>query len=136
MDCLFCEIIAGRSPSYKVYEDETAFAFLNIGPVCKGHTLVVPKMHAQNLSVGSRDDAIHIMAVVHDLAPRIMAALGATGYNLGMNHGKSAGQEVMHTHVHIMPCYDGLPRTSAKAHPSPEELEKVSKAIVDNSATS
>ncbi|KKW30031.1 MAG: Histidine triad (HIT) protein [Candidatus Uhrbacteria bacterium GW2011_GWD2_52_7] len=129
-NCLFCKIIAGDIPALKVFEDEKTFAFLDIGPVSKGHTLVVPKVHAENLSVGTHEDAGALMEAIHHLAPRIMKALGAQGYNLGMNHGEVAGQEVMHTHVHIMPRFAGQPRTFAKTHPSKEELEAIAAAIV------
>lgn len=129
MDCLFCKIIAGQIPALKLYEDDKTFAFLDIGPVSKGHTLVIPKVHAQDLSSGIPEDAKTLMETVHHLAPKIMAALGAQGYNLGMNHGEVAGQEVMHTHLHIMPRYAGQSRTFVKTHPSKEELEAVAEAI-------
>lgn len=129
MDCLFCKIIAGEIPSHKIYEDEHTFAFLDIGPVSEGHTLVVPKNHAVDLNDGSAEDAAHIMETVHKLAPVIMPALGASGYNLGMNHGVSAGQDVMHTHVHIMPRKDGEPRNFTKTHPSQDELKTTADKI-------
>ena len=128
-DCLFCKIIAGQIPSYKVFENETTFAFLDIGPVSKGHTLVIPKTHAQDLSSGTHEDAKSLMETIHHLAPVIMKALGAQGYNLGMNHGEVAGQEVMHTHLHIMPRYEGQSRTFTKTHPAKEELEATAEAI-------
>ncbi|MBI1907956.1 HIT family protein [Candidatus Uhrbacteria bacterium] len=129
MDCLFCKIIAGEIPCHKMYEDEKTFAFLDIGPVSEGHTLVVPKAHATNLNEGTREDAVAVMATVHAIAPAIMRGLGASGYNLGMNHGLSAGQDVMHTHVHIMPRKDGVERTFVKTHPSQDELKAVADKI-------
>lgn len=129
MDCLFCKIIAGEIPAHKVYEDERAFAFLDIGPVSTGHTLVVPKTHAENLNAGSREDAAYLLGVVHVIAPAILQAVGASGYNLGMNHGISAGQDVMHTHLHVMPRQDGSQRTFTKTHPSQEELTAVAEKI-------
>lgn len=129
MDCLFCSIVSGQIPCHRVYEDAHVIAFLDIGPVCEGHTLVVPKTHATNLNEGSREDAAHLMEVVHDIAPKIMRALGASGYNLGMNHGASAGQDVMHTHLHIMPRKDGQPRTFTKTHPSQDDLKAVAEKI-------
>lgn len=129
MTCLFCSIIDGSIPAYKVYENDRVLAFLDIGPVSKGHTLVVPKRHATNLSEGSVEDSRALMDAIHNLAPKIMQALGASGYNLGMNHGESAGQEVMHTHVHLMPRYQGQERTFTKLKPSPEELAQVAEQI-------
>lgn len=128
-DCIFCKIVAGDIPSHKVYEDENVFAFLDIGPVSVGHTLFIPKVHAENLTQGTEKDAIELMRVLYNLAPKITKALGASGYNLGMNHGKDAGQLVFHTHIHFMPRYAGKPRTFVKTHPSEEELAKIVEKI-------
>lgn len=129
MQCLFCAIITGDIPSYKVFEDADTFAFLDIGPVSEGHTLVVPKTHAADLAAGTREDAERLMATVHRIAPAILAAVGADGYNLGMNHGISAGQDVMHTHLHIMPRASGSARTFTKTHPTPESLSVTAERI-------
>ncbi len=128
-DCLFCKIIEGSIPSYKIYEDNNVYAFLDINPVSKGHTLIIPKVHAENLTEGSAETAAELFKTVHDLAPKILKALGATGYNIGMNHGTDAGQLVFHTHVHFMPRYAGQPRTFEKQHPSQEELAAVAEEI-------
>lgn len=126
---LFDRILNGGVPCEKVYEDEKTFAFLDISPVSKGHTLVIPKQHAEYLAEQSEEDAVALMKTVYLLAPKIMAALGATGYNLGMNHGKDAGQEVPHTHLHIMPRYEGEERTFEKRRASDEELAEVAGKI-------
>ncbi len=129
MSCLFCSIIAGEIPCCKVYEDESVIAFLDIGPVSIGHTLVVPKAHAENLEAGSLADAERLMSAVYSIAPSITKAVGADGYNLGMNHGECAGQDVMHTHLHIMPRTSGVPRSFTKTHPSKEELAATAEKI-------
>lgn len=129
MSCLFCSIIAGDIPCSKIYEDESVFAFLDIGPVSEGHTLVVPKVHAENLQAGSVADAEALMTAVHYIAPSIMKAVGADGYNLGMNHGECAGQDVMHTHLHIMPRKNGVSRSFTKTHPSQESLMATAEKI-------
>ena len=128
-DCLFCKIIAGTVPSHKIYENDHVYAFLDIGPVSKGHTLVIPKQHVSNLSAGSPEDAVELMKAVYLLGRKIMPALGATGYNLGMNHGADAGQDVFHTHLHIMPRYPGDERKFVKTFPSKEELSVVAEKI-------
>ncbi|HAL50400.1 MAG: Histidine triad (HIT) protein [Candidatus Uhrbacteria bacterium GW2011_GWD2_41_121] len=128
-DCLFCKIIKGEIPCHKVYEDNLTFAFLDIGPVSKGHTLIVPKQHADIMQAGSLDDALAIMTTTYQIAPAILKALGATGYNLGMNHGEDAGQDVFHTHLHFMPRYEGDARTFIKQKPSQEELAQVAQLI-------
>ncbi len=128
-DCLFCRIIRREIPAQIIFEDEKTMAFLDIGPVSKGHTLIIPKTHALDLTAGTQEDALAIMHTVYMLAPKIVAALGGTGYNLGMNHGVDAGQEVMHTHVHIMPRYQNDERQFVKGHPTNEELNEVEQLI-------
>lgn len=129
MNCLFCSIIAGDIPSYKLFEDDDVFAFLDIGPVSRGHFLLIPKAHAENLLAGSVDAAAQLMTALHHIAPAVLRAVGAQGFNLGMNHGVCAGQEVLHTHLHVMPRYEGEARTFTKSHPSKEELEATAAAI-------
>ena len=129
MPCLFCAIVSGEIPCQKVYEDASTFAFLDIGPVSEGHTLIVPKTHADNLASGSAETAQQLMATVYRIAPAILKAVGADGYNLGMNHGEAAGQDVFHTHLHIMPRKVGVPRVFTKTHPSPELLAATAAAI-------
>ncbi len=129
MDCIFCKIIAGDIPCHKVFENEHVLAFLDIGPVSVGHTLFVPKKHAIDLAGGSVDEAVELMKAIYSTAPAIMRAVGASGYNLGMNHGLSDGQDVFHTHLHLMPRVDGVARTFVKMHPTQEELADVSAKI-------
>ena len=129
MQCLFCSIIAGEIPCQKIYEDTHTFAFLDIGPVSEGHTLIVPKEHAEALASGSMENAVHLMETVYRIAPVIMEAVGADGYNLGMNHGESAGQDVLHTHLHIMPRTSGVSRSFVKTHPSAEHLAGIANRI-------
>jgi len=112
-----------------VIENDQILAFLDIGPVSVGHTLFVPKRHAENLAVGSVEEAVDLMKAVYTTAPAIMKAVGASGYNLGMNHGLAAGQDVFHTHLHLMPRVDGVERAFVKMHPTQEELAKVAVKI-------
>ncbi len=128
-NCLFCKIVAGDIPAYKVHETDQVLAFLDIGPVSPGHTLVIPKQHAENFTANTPAEAVAIMEAIHVLAPKMMQALGATGYNLGMNHGEVAGQEVMHTHFHIMPRYEGIARSFVKTKPTPAELQAIAKTL-------
>ena len=128
-DCLFCSIIKGDIPSHKIYEDDETYAFLDIFPVSRGHLLVIPKEHAENITEGSHAAAIAIMRTVHHIAPKIMAVLGASRYNLGMNHGVDAGQEVFHTHMHIMPRYKGVTRAFEKTKPEQSELKEIADII-------
>lgn len=125
MPCLFCSIASGNIPSHVVYEDDRVFGFLDIGPVSRGHLLLVPKTHTENLSENAPEDAAALMQAAQVMGRRVQEKLGAAGYNLGMNHGEVAGQEVMHTHLHLMPRYAGEPRSFAKTHPANEELAEV-----------
>lgn len=101
--CLFCKIVAGEVPSYKVYEDENVIAFLDIAPVNYGHTLVVPKKHYKNLEELPVDELARVMMVVKKIGKALKDGLGVEGYNVCMNNDPVAGQVVPHIHFHVMP---------------------------------
>ncbi|HBV33384.1 TPA: hypothetical protein DEB72_02580 [Patescibacteria group bacterium] len=129
-DCIFCKIIQGVLPKYKVYEDEDVVAFLDIHPVSVGHTLVVPKKHYLDLVNAPPEVAANLMAITQKIAPSIMEAVGATAFNLALNNGAQAGQVVNHVHLHIIPRFadDGLRLWPAK-EVKPTELEDTVKKI-------
>ncbi len=102
-DCLFCKLIQGKLPIEKVYEDENTLALLDIHPINRGHTLVVPKKHYTNIHDTPPADFEHVMRAVQMLAAKIKTAVGAEGINIGINNGSAAGQIVDHLHVHIIP---------------------------------
>lgn len=106
-DCLFCKIIAGEIPSTKIYEDDNVLAFLDIRPVNIGHTLVIPKVHHMNLYETPDEDLSHMIAVVKKLSIAIKSALNADGINIEMNNDPVAGQIIFHTHIHIIPRFQG-----------------------------
>lgn len=105
--CLFCKIIAGEIPCTKIYEDDTVLAFLDINPVNIGHTLVIPKAHHINLYETPNDDLAHMMPVIKKLSIAIKSALNADGINIEMNNDTTAGQLIFHTHIHIIPRFQG-----------------------------
>lgn len=105
--CLFCNIISGKIPSTKVYENDHILAFLDIHPVNIGHTLVIPKAHHTNLYDTPDETLAHMMAVVKKLSIAIKGALGADGVNIEMNNDPIAGQIIFHTHLHVIPRFDG-----------------------------
>ena len=106
-DCIFCKIISGEAPAHKLYEDDHVVAFLDIFPSVLGHTLVVPKKHSENvLGLDSRE-AEAAVAAIQKIAPGIVKAVGAEGFNIGCNTGKAAGQIILHTHFHILPRREG-----------------------------
>ena len=104
-DCLFCKIVRGKIPSYKVYEDDKVLAFLDINPINIGHTLVIPKEHFES-TLETPDELIkHIAVVTKKIAIAVLAATGAKGCNIGINNGEVSGQDIFHTHWHIMPRF-------------------------------
>lgn len=105
-ECLFCKIVEGAIPCEKVFENEHVFAFLDIHPINRGHTLVIPKKHATSIYDIAQEDFKHLMSAVRELAPRIGEAVEADGINIGMNNDRAAGQVVFHAHVHIIPRFN------------------------------
>ncbi len=103
--CLFCRIARGEIPSYKVYEDNLAIAFLDISPASRGHTLVLPKEHCRDFTSCPKDLLDHCFEVAQTIAQAQIAQLGATGVNVLTNVGPSAGQSVFHFHIHVIPSY-------------------------------
>ena len=130
MACIFCKIINGEIPSYKVYEDDQTLAFLDINPVNPGHTLVVPKNHSENLIAADKKDLQALILAVKKITPAIMKGVEASGFNLGVNNGSVAGQVVNHLHFHLMPRFenDGHHLWSGKPY-SPGEAEIVAEKI-------
>lgn len=105
MDCIFCKIIDGEIPSYKVYENENILAFLDITPKTYGHTLVIPKKHYQDL-LALNNCEINYLNEVIKVAKLMEEKLEYAGINLVNNCGKVAGQEVFHVHFHLIPQYE------------------------------
>jgi histidine triad (HIT) family protein len=104
-DTLFTKIIKGEIPSHKVYEDELVFAFLDIGPLSRGHTLVIPKEPAVTLDELSDESAAAIGRVLPRLARAVLKATGATAFNILQNNTRLAHQFVDHVHFHIIPKF-------------------------------
>ena len=109
-DCIFCKIAAKEVPANVIYEDAETFAFLDRAPNTPGHSLVIPKKHAENIFDVDDETFTAVMRTVRKLSPTIRDAVGAQGVNANSNHGAAAGQEVFHLHFHIIPRFtdDGL----------------------------
>ncbi len=110
-DCLFCRISAGEMDSYAVYESGDAYAFLDVNPVSRGHTLVVPKTHAATLPALDDAAAQGLFTAVKQVVDVVDAELQPAGINVLQNNGAAAGQEIDHVHVHVVPRYgadDGI----------------------------
>ena len=108
MSCVFCGIVAGEIPSRRVHEDEHAVAFLDLAPLHRGHTLVVPRRHVDSLLDGEPAMA-EIGACVDATARLLVDRLAADGLNVVSSAGAAAGQEVFHLHVHLLPRYAEAP---------------------------
>lgn len=104
-DCIFCKIINGEIPAAKVYENEHVFAFLDISQVTKGHTLVIPKIHKENVFELTSDIAKNIFEAVPAIANAIKTEFQPIGLNVLNNNGEEAGQSVFHFHMHLIPRY-------------------------------
>ncbi len=106
-DCIFCKIAAGEIPSETVYEDEEFRVILDLNPASKGHALILPKDHADDIFDLSDKDKERVLFVASKVASAMKEALCCTGINLVQNNGESAGQTVKHFHLHLIPRYDG-----------------------------
>ncbi|MER2078979.1 HIT family protein [Psychrobacillus psychrotolerans] len=105
-ECIFCKIIDGSIPSAKIYEDEYVYAFMDIMPLTKGHTLIIPKNHKENVYDLSEEEASNLFKVVPKIASALKESFGPVGMNLLNNNGAPAGQSVFHFHLHFIPRYD------------------------------
>ncbi len=102
-ECVFCEIVARRSPAYIVYEDDTTVAFLDIFPFTRGHLLVIPKRHGERLTDLPFDDQIALIRTLDEICRR--AERLTSDYNVALNAGPNAGQIIFHVHFHVIPRY-------------------------------
>jgi histidine triad (HIT) family protein len=102
---IFTKIIAGEIPCFRVYEDDKVLALLDINPLSRGHTLVIPKEPAETLDQLSEESAAALGRVLPRLGRAILRATGATAFNILQNNGAIAHQVVMHVHFHIIPKY-------------------------------
>ncbi|MCR5740091.1 MAG: HIT family protein [Lachnospiraceae bacterium] len=131
-DCIFCKLANGVFPSNSIYEDDRFNVILDNGPATKGHALILPKEHADNLFELPEDTAAEAMKLARKLGKHIMDTLGADGLNIVQNNGAAAGQTVMHFHLHIIPRYegDGQKILWDPTSPSAEELTQIKEQLV------
>lgn len=104
---IFDKILSGEIPCHRIYEDQHVLAFLDIGPLSKGHTLIIPKERKAQLHQLSDDSAAALGRVLPRLCRAVLHATGASAYNVLQNNGSAAHQVVMHVHFHIIPKYAG-----------------------------
>ena len=106
-DCIFCKIASGKIPSARVYEDDDVIAFMDIGPISDGHTLVVPKFHCEWLHECPPEILGKLSGCLSRIAGAVQEAMGSEGYNVLCNNGRAAGQLVAHVHFHVIPRNSG-----------------------------
>ncbi|TGB05290.1 HIT family protein [Halobacillus salinus] len=133
-DCIFCKIVNGDIPSAKVYEDDHVYAFLDISQVTKGHTLVIPKEHCQDIYHTDTEVAENLFSRIPKIANAIKSAYQPIGLNTLNNNGEPAGQSVFHLHIHLIPRYGENDGFGAKweVHSddySPEDLQAIAADI-------
>ena len=131
-DCVFCKIVAGQLPASKVYEDSDTLAFMDIGPVVKGHTLVIPKKHYDPIT-STPDAVLHkLISVARKIAQAQVDGLKADGINVTQANGKVAGQIVPHIHFHVIPRFERDSHSwtwSPKKYDSQEEMNETALKI-------
>ena len=135
-DCVFCEILAGRSPASFLHRDELCSAFMDLVPVNPGHLLVIPNSHAASLAEVEAEAAAHMMRLGQRLAAGLRASgLRCEAVNLFLADGVEAGQEVFHAHLHVIPRFrgdrwslsfghDGRPRPRAELDETAARIRK------------
>lgn len=129
--CIFCKIINGEIPSSKIYEDECCYAFLDINPIAKGHTLLLPKHHSSDFLEVSEEGLKQVMGSLQKVTKAVKEATKAEGIKIEIHLGKAAGQSVLHLHFHIIPRWEGDDLTHWPKKDIPEqEMKAIQDAIV------
>ena len=121
-ETIFDKIVRGEIPAHIIYEDDATLAFLDMTPVHKGHTLVVPKVRCRNIIDCPTETVGHVYQTAQRVAQRMREVLGADGVNVHGNNEPAAGQEVMYFHVHVIPRYE-------TAHPFQKPTQHISRGI-------
>ena len=104
-DCIFCKIIRGEIPSFKLYEDDLTYAFMDINPLNDGHALVIPKYHVENIYATPDEWFQPTMSTVRRIATAVNKVVQPEGINLLQANGPGAKQSVFHIHMHVIPHY-------------------------------
>ena len=130
-DCIFCKIANGEIPSATVYEDSICRVILDVNPANKGHALIMPKEHFDNIYSMDAETAAKIFTIATEVAKAQKAELNPDGLNILQNNGEAAGQTVFHFHMHLVPRYikDNVTMTWVPGKADTEELSTLSKAL-------
>ncbi len=131
-DCIFCKIGAGEIPSHTVYQDKESLAFLDIKPHAEGHTVVIPRKHAETIFDLDEEEMQMLMLAVRKTMIIIDKKLHPDGFNVGWNHNPAGGQVVPHLHIHLFPRYvedGGGSMHSIIKNPGRKSVEEVAKML-------
>jgi histidine triad (HIT) family protein len=130
-DCVFCKIVAGQIPSTRVFEDEHTLAFMDLGHVNPGHTLVAVKKHAANIFELDETQAEAIARAIVKISRALKKTFEPEGLSVYQANGKAAGQTVFHYHVHLLPRHagDGMELVWPVKNPPREKLEEYAAKI-------
>src|SRR3989344_259074 len=134
MECLFCKIGKGKILADVIYEDKKILAFLDIHPLSLGHTMVIPKKHAENILDLDKEDIGPIFEAVKKLTGILNKAFDPQGFTIGINHGKVSGQAIDHLHIHIIPRFNedgGGSLHSVVNNPPEMPLKEIKKKILE-----
>lgn len=129
--CVFCRIVAGEIPALRVAESNLAIAFMDIGPIAEGHTLVIPRDHYETIMDMPPEGVVDVYRLAARVARAIKATLGCEGLNVLQNNGACAGQVVGHVHVHVIPrdTGDGIAWPWPSVEADPDRLALLAERI-------
>jgi histidine triad (HIT) family protein len=127
-DCIFCKLANGDIPARTVYEDDGFRVILDLSPISRGHSLILPKAHMEDIYELSADTAQKIMPLAQKMAMRLRDKLGCDGLNLLQNNGESAGQTISHFHLHMIPRYKGE-GNALHFHPQEATAEELNEVL-------
>ena len=132
METIFSKIINREIPASIIYEDDLCLAFLDINPLSKGHTLVIPKKYACNFLDVDSETLMHLTKVSQKIARNMQTVLGAEGVNIYTNAGKLANQQVMHFHIHVIPRYTGLEFKTQRFQIEPIDFKETERLLKES----
>ena len=129
-DCIFCKLANGDIPTNMIYEDDTFAVILDAEPVSKGHALILPKNHYNDIYELGDDEAAKLYPLAKKLAKKITDRMGCEGFNILQNNGPVAGQSVFHFHMHLIPRYEDADNNKGllgfvHAGLTPEEISEI-----------
>lgn len=132
-DCIFCKLANGEIPTNAIYEDDDFKVILDVAPATRGHALILPKDHADNIYELSDEIASKVFVLAKKMATKMTEKLQCEGFNLLQNNGEIAGQTVKHFHIHLIPRYkeDGQRTHLVEGNPTEENLDAVKKQITE-----